>query len=309
MSLAVHATCDELDRIVAAYRKSEDLAGSASEATSAGGWHRVSMTKLRATTTPEEGAVVDAAIDAAVQVLRGEDRDASGSAEPPTRTLPQLRADALVELAQHYLATGSGDAVDSDRYLVMVSAEADDGSAAVAGSAIPAETLARLGCSEPAALLVNDSKGNPLWMGRKRRHANRAQRRALARRHDGHCAFPGCGVRSRLVPHHSEEWVADRGRTDVDVLVPLCRYHHRCVHEGGFAVRRAPASPSGFCFLRPDGSEIPPAPPNSGSAEPPPPATASAPAPGDRLPFDLDLTVVALWCLLERPVASGSIAS
>ena len=128
-------------------------------------------------------------------------------------------------------------------------------------------------------------------MGRKVRHANRAQRRALARRHGGRCSFPGCGVTNRLVAHHSEEWVADHGSTDVDAMVLLCRFHHRCVHEGGFRVRSR-VEGSGFAFLRPDGIEVEA--PMSGSAEPLSAAAVGAPAPGDRLPFDLDLTVTAL---------------
>lgn len=305
VTVARHATCDELEQIVSAFRRSADELSTVAAAhhdarRATSGYDDDGRYRLRAEMAAAEGAVVERALEVAVERLRVEDQGASGSAEPPLRTFPQLRADALVEMARCYLARGDASADDGDRYLVLLTAEAGgDGAGAgageiVGGPPLPAETLDRLRCTEPRALLVHDGVGNPLWMGRKTRHANRAQRRALARRDSGRCAFPGCRVGSRLVPHHSDEWVADHGPTDIDRLVLLCRYHHRCVHEGGFRVRR-PEAAAGFEFVRPDGRVIPTDAP-SGSAEPLPDAAVAAPAAGDRLPFDLDLTIDALLC-------------
>lgn len=105
---------------------------------------------------------------------------------------------------------------------------------------------------------MRDKDGNPLYMGRKIRNANRAQRRALAARSSGRCEWPGCDVRTGLLPHHSLEWVADQGPTDADVLVNLCRGHHWAVHEGGCRV--VPDAEVGFRFYGAAGDEIPGAP-------------------------------------------------
>src|SRR5438105_10781827 len=40
----------------------------------------------------------------------------------------------------------------------------------------------------------------------------------------------------RAEGHHVKHWV-DGGRTDLDNLVSLCRFHHRRHHEGRFQVR------------------------------------------------------------------------
>ena len=104
---------------------------------------------------------------------------------------------------------------------------------------------------------IEDKDGNPLYMGRKTRLATRRQRRAALARSNGHCAYPGCERRVRMQVHHCNEW-SKGGPTDIDQLVPLCPYHHRCVHEGGFRVE---AAPGGFRFFRPDGRRVEEVPP------------------------------------------------
>jgi hypothetical protein len=52
--------------------------------------------------------------------------------------------------------------------------------------------------------------------------------------------------------HHIEHW-AHGGETKLSNLVQLCPFHHRLVHEGGFALER---SSTGLCFRRPDGRVI-----------------------------------------------------
>jgi hypothetical protein len=58
----------------------------------------------------------------------------------------------------------------------------------------------------------------PLALGRKRRRARKAQRRALLRR-DGGCARLGCPETrpERLHAHHLRHWLFG-GRTDLDNL-------------------------------------------------------------------------------------------
>jgi hypothetical protein len=49
--------------------------------------------------------------------------------------------------------------------------------------------------------------------------------------------MPGCHRTHGLDGHHIQHW-AHGGRTDLDNLVLLCRYHHRLFHDDGFALRR-----------------------------------------------------------------------
>jgi hypothetical protein len=104
---------------------------------------------------------------------------------------------------------------------------------------------------------VLNSGGEVLSVGRKTRSIPPHIRRALDARDKG-CRFPGCESRRWVDAHHMRHW-AKGGETSLDNLVVLCRHHHRLVHEGGFSVRRAPASE--LEFRRPDGRLIPPSPP------------------------------------------------
>jgi hypothetical protein len=76
--------------------------------------------------------------------------------------------------------------------------------------------------------------------------------RALMAR-DQDCRFPGCPGTRWLEGHHAEHW-ARGGKTDLENLVFLCRFHHRLIHSCGYSVK--PVN-SGFEFYRPDGSLIP----------------------------------------------------
>jgi len=77
---------------------------------------------------------------------------------------------------------------------------------------------------DPDGSLVDE-----LDLGRSARYANRPQRRALTVR-DGGCAFPGCDRPHRFCDAHHVIWWEHGGRTDVDNLVLLCRFHHVLIH-------------------------------------------------------------------------------
>jgi hypothetical protein len=102
---------------------------------------------------------------------------------------------------------------------------------------------------------VLEKDGNTISIGRKTRAIPPAMRRALRMRDRG-CTFPGCAQRFHMDGHHVEHW-ADGGRTELDNLVQLCRFHHGLMHEGGFAVRQKRGD---FEFLAPNGEVIPQAP-------------------------------------------------
>ena len=99
-----------------------------------------------------------------------------------------------------------------------------------------------------------------LALGRTRRAVSKAQRRALLIR-DRTCQYPGCNQQRHLDAHHVISWAAG-GRTDLDNLVLLCRFHHTAVHEGQLRIERNQDAgvfgASRWRFLMPDGTSTRP---------------------------------------------------
>ncbi len=94
------------------------------------------------------------------------------------------------------------------------------------GTPITAGELRRLLCDAELVPVVLGGVSEILDLGRGRRLASAAQRRAIALR-DGRCAFPGCHVPiHRCELHHIAPW-QDGGPTDLDNLVALCVRHHQ----------------------------------------------------------------------------------
>ena len=87
---------------------------------------------------------------------------------------------------------------------------------------MPLETAKRLLCDGKVVPIVENSNGEPLSVGRRRRTIPTAIRRALLAR-DRVCAFPGCTHRRFLDAHHLQHW-GDGGETGVDNLVLLCSH-------------------------------------------------------------------------------------
>lgn len=88
--------------------------------------------------------------------------------------------------------------------------------------------------------MINDV-GGVLSYGRTRRVATARQRLALTARDRG-CSFPGCTAAPEWCErHHILEWV-NGGRTDLNNLTLLCRYHHHNFLSRGWT-----------CQINPDG--------------------------------------------------------
>ena len=104
--------------------------------------------------------------------------------------------------------------------------------------------------------MLHDSAGKLLDLGRRRRRPNAALRRAARERDTCRCRFPGCESR-RVDLHHIQYW-SNGGRTSLDNLVSLCKYHHMLVHERGYLI--AAARDGTFAFYRPDGTAVPASP-------------------------------------------------
>ena len=114
-----------------------------------------------------------------------------------------------------------------------------------------------LTCTAALSWMRHDHAGAVLDLGRRRRRPNAAIRRAARERDHCRCRFPGCESR-RADLHHIRHWI-NGGRTSLDNLISLCKYHHLLVHERGYLIAAQPGG--GFAFFRPDGTAIPPSPP------------------------------------------------
>jgi hypothetical protein len=163
------------------------------------------------------------------------------------------QADALVHLAQVFLAGGESRSSTADHYQVMVhvdeSALRDDGGK----SDLPIESVRRITCDASLVTVVEDEAGNPLNVGRKTRVVSSPMKRALLGR-DKCCRFPGCSHDKWLDAHHVMHW-ADGGDTSMDNTLLLCSAHHRLLHEGGFTIQKNFAGE--WYFRNGDGKALP----------------------------------------------------
>jgi Domain of unknown function (DUF222)/HNH endonuclease len=265
VEIARHATGAQLEKLVRGYGRALAATTEAArelherrELT----YHREDDGSLRlsARLSPEDGAVVVAALEAAE---RSPIADPSDSAESPEQNdhPSTRRADALTSIARTALASGTATEIDEDPAELVVHVDA----ASLAGDrvherceladgpALAPETARRLGCDGSVVRII-ERDGRPLSVSRRKRTISAAMRRALRRRDDG-CRFPGCTHRKFIHAHHIHHW-ARGGPTTLDNLVQLCSYHHRLVHEGGFSVERT--REHGLRFRRRDGRLIEP---------------------------------------------------
>jgi hypothetical protein len=214
-------------------------------------------------------------------------------ADPAERPSSSSLADALLVIAEAFLAGKVAAAGDPEVYQVIVHVgtgaitpgSTADGTAgdpadvsAETPTAVPGDladpadparchvedgpgisvtTAQMIACSSSWTWMLHDSAGKLLDLGRRRRRPNATLRRAARERDKCRCRFPGCESR-RVDLHHIQYW-SNGGRTKLDNLVSLCKYHHMMVHERGYLI--AAARDGTFTFYRPDGAAIPASPP------------------------------------------------
>jgi len=124
------------------------------------------------------------------------------------------------------------------------------------GPAISVSTAQMITCTAALSWMVHGAGGAVLDLGRRRRRPAAALRKAARERDHGRCRFPGCESR-RVDLHHIQHW-ANGGRTSLENLVSLCKYHHMAVHDRGYLITAQPGGT--FTFYLPDGAAIPPSP-------------------------------------------------
>jgi len=274
LQLAYHATASQVERVVRAWRRCDRLEEaredrhrhlSRSVTTSV---DEDGMVVLRARLTPEQGAVVQRALEAAAERLYQGARNAapSGSIDEEV-SFAQRRADALALIAECALQSDLDRDSAADRYQVVVHIDTATDSHELVQTAVEldqgpvrvsAETSRRLACDASVVVMREGPDGSILDVGRRTRTVPTPIRRALSAR-GGRCRFPGCTAR-RCDAHHIAHW-GDGGSTSLDNLMLLCRRHHTLVHEGGVSVERDVLG--NLTFVRPDGCvvEVCPRPP------------------------------------------------
>jgi uncharacterized protein DUF222 len=248
LRLAYHATASQVERVARAWRRCDRLEEAREDRQ-----QRLSrsartyvdddgMVVLRARLTPELGAVVQRALDAAADRLYKESKDAaSPDSIVEEVSWTQRQADALGLLAECALRSDLDGGTAGDRYQVVVhvdAGDAEDSRQAVVeldegAVRVSAETSRRLACDAAVVVMRESPDGRVLDVGRR------------------------------------------PGSTSLDNLMLLCRRHHTLVHEGGVRVERDILG--ALTFRRPDGRVIEVAPrvpighdrqlPQMGSAE------------------------------------------
>lgn len=172
------------------------------------------------------------------------------------------RADGLVAVAQGYLrgnrpnrapvevtmkipasslrarAPGRGDGFDRGNGLECGEGLHPVEVGEMGESFLSCETARRLSCDCGVVEVIEDHRGVPLSVGRKRRTISGQLKRALIER-DRTCTYPGCTNRLFLEGHHIKHW-ADGGETSLGNAALLCSRHHRHVHEYGYTVELDP---------------------------------------------------------------------
>ena len=190
---------------------------------------------------------------------------------PPLKPLRVRRATALVQIAEHYLATrtrgtGATPLRSSDAYQVFVHVNANDAHPdnRINGGhttytddrrCLAPHVARQLACDASRRTVLENERGEVLNIGRRSRIVPWHIAHALRIR-DGGCRFPGCNRHRWTDAHHIHHW-ADGGETSLENLVTLCRYHHRELHRGQYRIERSAGGE--LIFMDAQQRAIPPA--------------------------------------------------
>jgi hypothetical protein len=161
------------------------------------------------------------------------------------RTIEQVLADGFAQIFHIGIAAEPSIVPGAQRAAVRVVVEhsvleARRGSALLEDT-LTAVTFGKLEeylCEGGTVAVVVDQHGDIVNFGREQRLFTARQRAALAVR-DGGCRFPDCEKPpSWCEAHHVDFWARDRGKTDLENGVLLCRYHHMLMHNASWEILR-----------------------------------------------------------------------
>ena len=179
----------------------------------------------------------------------------------------QRFADALVDVAEHYLASGPGhrERRPGQHYEVVLTIGRNElAEQPTPGGAryhvdpdwgIDEEDARQVACDADLTEFVEDARGNLLNYERRRRIVPAPLLRALKLRDHNRCRFPGCPHQRYVEAHHVRHWI-DGGETRLENLVLLCGAHHRLLHHGAFHIT---VEDNDVVFVSRDGEVIEPA--------------------------------------------------
>ena len=257
LELAHELTASQLERVVREWRRSDavDAARVTAEQRFDYWWDDDGLLHVHMCLAPEDGAAFLAGVDSMAERTARRERAAAKRAAPGTAppagpgqdeddqvaaARDRTTARRCVAVAQLASAAAEADrrAGDPPRREVVVHVDAaviaEDAAAGRAhlegGPALHPAQVRRMLCEATVVTMLERGR-EPLAVGRARRFATRAQRRALYRR-DGGCARPGCSETrvERLHAHHLRHWLHG-GPTDVANMVLLCDADHGLAHD------------------------------------------------------------------------------
>lgn len=282
VDVARATTADQLAQVVAHWLHHVDPDGSAPDPEGVRDVFHLSMTldgRLKGDLDlgGEAALRVKAVLDEATDQLFRREKDARVVDPTDPRasdTRSQRRARALVELLDRAASSSASPARRQPLFTITTTLDtmARHGDPfdwrtevdLAWRAALPGRLVDKLSCDGHVGRVLLAADGEPLDVGRTKRVATPAQRRALLARFGG-CAVPGCSAPPGQVEiHHIVPW-GRGGPTDLDNLVPQCSWHHHRVHDGSLTVVR---TAEGVAFELPDGRRLvdPRAGPNSGAA-------------------------------------------
>jgi hypothetical protein len=187
---------------------------------------------------PESGNA--ATSDSALNDAGG--RDAFVEVLEDTRSLGQIAAESIVQLARHGIAcTNTEIPVRATSIVVRMSLEqliTGLGAAYIDGIETPisAGTARVMAADAEIIPQVLGGDSEVLDLGTRRRLFSRAQRLAITER-DGGCAFPGCEAPPTHTEAHHIKWWTEGGLTNLDNAITVCSRHHHTVHRDRWGIR------------------------------------------------------------------------
>jgi len=212
-------------------------------------WYdELNMFRISGALPPEEGAMIQIALDTAgheLERLRAAQNIVD--LDPPDDPFHARQADALVAICTDaVLGEAGADAASSPAVQMVVHVDYDVLTGANTtgrghienGPALSTAALRRLGCDATIKTLI-ERNGVPIASGREKPTVLPTMK-LLLRSRDCTCLVPGCAVpATRCDVHHIHHWVVG-GPTELWNVGCACEWHHNRHHDGVFDIIRTP---------------------------------------------------------------------